>query len=101
MLVCEKKLVQESWNGTSASSVGGRGSHDLLQVLPNLALGGGVPQQVGRVIGGEQARAAKIEPLAAKARNGLMGAEQRLRGHVAQADDYPGRDDSELAEQKG
>src|SRR5947209_3629332 len=30
-----------------------------------------------------------------------MGAEQRLRGHVAQADDHPGRDDSELAEQKG
>src|SRR5260221_8572070 len=61
--------------------------HDFLQVLPDVTLGGGIAQQIGRMIGGDHFIAAILEPFAAKMRDAAIGSQQSLRGGGAKADD--------------
>jgi hypothetical protein len=74
--------------------------HDFLQIFPDFALGAGIAQQVGGVIGGHQFSTAKFEPLSAEVRNAAVCFENGLRGGASEADDYFGGDGINLAQQE-
>ena len=74
--------------------------HHLLQIFPHFTFGGGVTQQVGGVIRGNQFGAAEIEPFAAEARNSLAGLQQRLRRAGTEAADHFRLNYGELAHQE-
>ena len=74
--------------------------HYFLEILPDITLGVGISQKIRGVIGGQDAGAAVIEPLAAEARDGLRSSKNILRGGAAQANDYFGRDGVDLADQE-
>src|ERR1700722_15262220 len=63
--------------------------HHSLQILPDFRLRGGIPQQVGRMIGGHQFRIPEIKPFAAQLGDALRGLQQRLRRTTAEgANDF-------------
>ena len=75
--------------------------HHFLQILPHFALRGRIAKQVGGMIGGDQFRAAEIDPLAAEARDALRGLQKRLRGAGPEATDHFRANRVELAKQIG
>ena len=66
----------------------------------DFAFRGRIAQQIGGVIGGDQFRAAKIKPLAAKSRDALIGGEQRLSRTCAEAANHFWLDGGKLAQQE-
>lgn len=59
--------------------------HDFLQIFPDFPFGIRVPQQIRWMVGRQHGDAAKVEPLAAQARDGLFGAVQSLERCSTQA----------------
>src|SRR5580704_5142207 len=75
--------------------------HYFLQILPDFTLRVWISQQVSRMIGGNQFRAAKLKPLAAKTGDALGGLQKSLRRAASQAANYFRTDHINLAEKKG
>ena len=61
--------------------------HDFLEIFPDFALSGGIAQQVGGVIGGQQFSATEFQLLVAKLGNAVIGLEQGSCGDGAETDD--------------
>src|SRR5687767_14630084 len=72
---------------------------DLFHVFPYVALRRRIPQQVGRMIRGNQHRVAVGELAAADAGDRRVGLEQALRGELAERDDDARLDEVDLAEE--
>src|SRR5438445_3807130 len=74
--------------------------HDFLEVFPDFALCGRIAQQIGGMIGRQQFSSAKFQPLSAKLGNPAVGLQQGFCGDGAQANNYFGSDDVDLAKKK-
>jgi len=72
-----------------------------LQVFPDIGLGGGIAEEIGRMVGGHEFAAAPILPFAAVLGDAAIGLEKGFGGASAEANYHFGIDYVELAKEEG